>query len=165
MRVVFAMFIATLIASCGPSAGQIKEAKSAEYTAQPKQILDIAIQVAQQKYKVGAIDPDGLKFATVPQWYSREGGRISPNTDGRNGDFVNASGGDVQVSLIVAVHLLPRDRVVVSVTPKSFELIAGSAYPRELTPEDPNLPPWVLGRANTLALAIYKYAKPYIAKP
>jgi len=165
MRAAFAMLLAVVIASCGPSASQIKEAKSAEYTAQPKQILDLAVQVAQLKYKIGAIEADALKFATAQQWYSREGGRISPNTDGNNGDFVNAGGGDVLVSLIVAVHLLPRDRVVVSVTPKTFELIAGSPAPRELAPDDPNLPPWVLGRADSLALEIHKHAKPYIWKP
>lgn len=165
MRALLAILLVALVASCGPSAAQIKEAKAAEYTAHPKQMLDLALQVAQQKYKIGEIDPEALKFITAPQWYTREGGRISPNTDGNNGDFVNAGGGDVQVALIVAVHLLPRDRVVISVTPTTFELIAGSPQPRNLAPDDPNLPPWVLGRADALALQIHKHAKPYIWKP
>lgn len=143
---------------------QVKDAKAAEYTAPPKQILDVALQVAQGTYKIGMIDPDGLKFATAPQWYSKEGGRISPNNEG-GGDFVNAGGGDVNLSLIVQVHLMPLDRVVVSVTPKTFELVAGSPQPRELTIDDPSLPPWVHGRVDSLAVEIHKYAKVYIQKP
>jgi hypothetical protein len=165
MRAVFAFIVVAVVASCGPSTAQIKEAKAAEYKAPAKQVLDVALQVAQLKYKIGVIDPDALKFATAPQWYTREGGRISPNNDGNNGDFVNAGGGDIQVSLIVAVHLVPLERVVVSVTPKTYELIVGSPQPRELQVDDPNLPPWVLGRADTLALAIHKHAKQYIEKP
>ena len=158
------LVLAVALSSCGPSSGQIKSAKTAEYKAQPKQILDIALQVAQWTYKIGAIDPDGLKFATAPQWYSREGGRISPNNEG-GGDFVNARGGDVQLTLIVQVHLVPRDGVVVSVTPTTFEVVAGSPQPRALKPDDPNLPPWVLGRVDSLAVEIHKYSKRYIEKP
>jgi hypothetical protein len=164
MRATALFVLAAAVSSCGPSSTQIKDAKSAEYKAQPKQVLDVALQVAQQTYKIGAIDPDALKFATAPQWYSKEGGRISPNNEG-GGDFVNAGGGDVQLTLIVAVHLVPRDRVVVSVTPKTYELVSGSPQPRELTPDDPNLPPWVLGRVDALAVEIHKHAKVYIEKP
>lgn len=150
------------LAACGPSNAQIKEAKAASYQTAPPRLLDVALQVAQRDYKVGPIDIEGAQFATESQWYSAEGMRISAYTDGR-GEFVNAGGGDVQVTLIVRVRDVDMGRVVVQVIPKTFQLVAGSPRPRELVPDDPNLPPWVLGRANTLQLAIHEEAKKLFA--
>ncbi len=160
MKLVLALVTALVVGfgGCGPSAQQIKVAKATEYKAPPKHLLDLALQVAQSDYKIGAIDIDGLKFSTEPQWYSPEGGRISPYTDGST-DFVNAGGGDVQVWFVVRIRLVENDRVVVEVTPRTFQLVAGSPQPRELTPGDPNVPGWVHGRVDTLAMAIYDQAK------
>jgi hypothetical protein len=38
-------------------------------------------------------------------------------------------------------------------------MIPASPTPRERRADDPNLPPWVLGRVDSLALAIYERAK------
>ncbi len=146
---------ALAVCACGPSSGQIRVAKSTQYNAPAKSVLDVALQVAQRTYKIGAMDFETLTFATVPQWYSRDGGRISPNTDGSNGDFVNAGGGDVQVTLVVKVRQVEGGQMLVVVTAKTFELISGSPQPRELAPDDPNLPPWVLGRIDSLSVEIH----------
>ncbi len=159
MKLVFALAMALMVVGgCGPSAQQIQIAKATQYKAPPKHLLDLALQVTQSDYKIGAIDIDGLKFATEPQWYSAEGGRRGTNSD-VNGDYANIGGGDVQVTLVVQVRLVENDRVVVEVTPRTFELVSGSPQPRELKPDDPNLPPWVLGRVDSLAMAIYDQAK------
>ncbi len=159
MKLVFVLALAVMvIGGCGPSAKEIKMAKAAQYQAPPKHLLDLALQVTQSDYKIGAIDIDGLKFSTEPQWYSPEGGRISAYTEG-NGDFVNAGGGDVQVWFVVQVRLVENDRVFVEITPRTFQLIGGSPQPRELKPDDPNVPGWVHGRVDSLALAIYEQAK------
>lgn len=163
MRVLL-MFVALMVAACGPSTGQIKVAKTAQYKLPPKSMLDVAVQVAQQTYKLGALDIEGLRFATAPQWYHHDGGRISA-TNEFTGDFVNAGDRDVQVTLIVKIVSADLDRSMVEVTPKTFQVIAGSPQPRELTPDDPNLPPWVLGRADALAVSIYEQAKRYVASP
>jgi hypothetical protein len=159
MKVVLALAMTLLVVGgCGPSTKQIQIAKAAQYNAPPKHLLDLALQVTQFDYKIGAIDIEGLKFATEPQWYSPEGGRRGTTND-INGDYALIVGGDVQVSLVVRVRLIEKDKSIVEVTPRTFELVAGSPQPRELTPEDPNLPPWVLGRVDSLALAIYDQAK------
>lgn len=152
------------LAACGPSGAQLRTAKAAEYKLSGKQMLDVAVQVAQGKYKLGALDIDSLAFATAQQFYTPEGMRISPNNSGQ-GDFVNAGGGDLALQLIVQVIETGPDRVAVTVTPKTLQFIAGSPKPRELTPDDPNLPGWVLGRANALAVEIYDAGKQYVAPP
>ena len=160
MKLVFAlaMALAVVASACGPSAQQIQIAKATQYKGKPQHLLDLALQVTQSDYKIGAIDIEGLKFSTAAQWYTPEGGRISAYTDGST-DFVNAGGGDVQVTLVVRVRLVENDRVVIEVTPHTFQLVAGSPQPRELAPDDPNLPPWVQGRVDSLALEIYEQAK------
>jgi hypothetical protein len=156
--------VALLVSACGPSGSQIRTAKSAEYKLSGKQMLDVALQVTQRTYKIGPLEIDRLTFGTAPQFYTAEGSRISPTREFA-GDFVNADGGDVRLQLIVKVVDTGPGRVAVTVTPRTFQLISGSPQPRELTPDDPYLPPWVLGRVNTLALAIYEAGKPYLDKP
>lgn len=162
MKLVLALATALLVMGCGPSTAQIKNAKAAQYNAKPQHLLDLALQVTQFDYKVGAIDIEGLKFQTAPQWYSSEGGRISPFTDG-NGNFVNAGGGDVQVSFVVRVRLVENDRSMIEITPVTKQLVGTPNDPtpmaRDLKPDDPYLPPWILGRVDALALAIYDQAK------
>lgn len=161
MRVALSLLFLALCASCGPSTGQIKTAKTAVYNGELNQLLDIAIQVAQRTYKVQDVDPARGTFVTEPQWYTAEGGRISATDEG-NGEFVNARGGDVRVSFEVSV-VNARDaaatRYVYVIEQHTFQLVAGSPQPRELTTDDPNLPPWVKGRIDSLAVDIYEAAK------
>lgn len=161
MKVALALLMVVLGGACGPSSAQIKTAKTAQYAASSNQILDVAIQVAQRTYKIGDVDPQRGAFATVPQWYSAEGMRRGTSNEG-NGDYVNTQGGDVQVSFAVEVVETAPGRVAVTITPDTVQLVAGSPQPRPLTPDDPNLPPWILGRVDTLAVEIYDAAKQFI---
>ena len=149
------------LGGCGPSSAQIKTAKTAIYTAPPSTILDIAVQVTQQTYKIGDVDVEQRTLTTMPQFYNQEGGRQSPGKDG----FVTTRGGSVTLTMIVQVLAAGPgdDRVIVKVTPKTYQVIEWSPQPRELAPDDPNLPPWVRGRADALALAIYESAKSFAA--
>ena len=63
------------------------------------------------------------------------------------------------------IKLVPSgSEFAIAVTPDTLQLVAGSPQPRHLAPDDPYLPPFVLGRADALALAIYERAKPYATK-
>jgi hypothetical protein len=151
---------AAAMTGCGPSSAQIKTAKAAEYQTAPQTMLDLAIQVAQKTYRIGEVDPQGVRFATAPQFYTKEGGRISA-TNEFTGDFVRAKEGDVQLMLVVEVLATQDDKVMVNITPKTLQVVSGSPQPRPLLPTDPDLPPWIHGRVNSLAVAIYDAAKQY----
>lgn len=170
-----ALVIAMVIGGCGPSAKEVRTAKAAEYFAPPKHLMDLALQVTQFDYKIGAIDIEGLKFSTEPQWYTPDGGRLSSYQDA-NGEYVNAGaqrpsavgpdgagkrseGNDYQVWLVVKIRLVGSDRAMVEVTPRTYQVVVGSPQPREIAPDDPTLPPWIQGRVDSLALAIYEQAK------
>lgn len=161
LRVALVGWFLVAVVACGPSNEQIKTAKAAQYKAPASTILDLAIQVAQRKYRIGGVDPQALKFTTAPQFYTKEGGRVSP-TNEFTGDFVNVREGHVQLMLLVEIVETDPDRVVVNITPKTMQVVAGSPQPRPLLPTDPDLPPWIHGRVNALAVAIHDEAKRYI---
>lgn len=147
--------------ACGASSAELHTAKTAIYNGDPRKIMEIALEVTRETYKVGEIDAATMSFITEPKFYSREGDLESPGV----GDFVHLRAGSVQVQFVVEVTTTADQQSVVSVTPRTFQVIGGSPKPRELRPDDPYLPTFVTGRADSLALAIYDRAKPFVAAP
>jgi hypothetical protein len=166
MKALFAVMMSVALWACGgPSAQQVRTAKLAEYNAETGQLLDLALQVAQKSYKVdpNTIDPKG-QFATYPQWYSSEGMRRGTANEG-NGDYlVNSADGDIRLSLRVTVVAGPAGKSQIAIVPQTLQMVAGSPQPRELAPDDPNMPGWVKGRVDQLAVDVYNAAKPYEQK-
>jgi hypothetical protein len=148
------------VAACGPSAAEIRTAQTATYQTTAADMYNVALQTAAEDYKIGETDERQAVFATVPQWYSPEGGRQSAGA----GDFVQIDDRSIELSLVVEVVELDDSRVTVKVTPVTMQHLSGSPKPRELAPDDPNLPGWVTGRAESLQLAIYNHAKQYTTK-
>jgi hypothetical protein len=151
------LLLALVLVACGPNAAEIKTAKTATYKMAPHDMLVLAEDVAQEQYKLGSVNEAANSFITQPRFYGPEGDLESPGAGG----FVQMQPHSVEVAFIVQVVEFGGGDVGVTVTPKTFQTIAGSPKPRELTPDDPYLPPFVKGRADDLALAIYKRAKPY----
>jgi hypothetical protein len=158
---VLALFAAV---ACGASAAEVKTAQTATYNAQAADLYQIALEVASVDYKIADAQPP-VGFATMPQWYTHEGGRQSAGA----GDMVQIEGGSVRLSIVIeVVEILEgpvnETRYAVKVTPKTFEHLSGSPQPRELAPDDPNIPGWIPGRVESLQVAIYKRAQQFAAK-
>lgn len=159
MRIV--PFVLLAFAACGPSNAELRTAKTAVY-ADGSQVFAIAEQAAgEENYKLAAVDDGHLTFETVPKWYSPEGDLQSAGA----GDYTQVDNHSVKVSFVVAVTSAGAGQFVVTVKPHTWQYVAGSPQLRPLEPEDPNLPPWVLGRADTLSLTIYDRAKGLALKP
>lgn len=151
-----------LIVGCGPSTAEIKTAKETTYVGDAVDIFNAAQQVVGENYKlqdVGRAD-EGFRLVTVEQWYSPEGGRQSAG----GGDFVQVVDRSVLLQMIVDVVPTASDRVVIQVTPRTLQHISGSPKPRELAPDDPNVPGWVTGRVDQLHHDIYKGLQRYVVK-
>jgi hypothetical protein len=151
------LWLAVALGACGPSIAEIKTAKETTYRMKPVEMLDLAERVAQDQYKIGDVDDAHHTFATQPKFYSPEGDLESPGAGG----FLNLVDRSVKVHFIVQVVEFAGDDVAVTVTPKTFQYLKGSPQLRELGADDPGLPPWIHGRADDLAIAIYKAAKPH----
>jgi hypothetical protein len=152
------VLVIAALAACGPSAAELKTAKTATYAAPGQQLLELASQAASDTYKVADVDRANLSLITQARFYSPTGDLESPG----QGDYVNLQPGSLQVAFIV--QILPTDdhHAAIQVVPRTFQLVSGSPKPRELAPDDPNLPGWVHGRVDALAMAIYQRAKPYV---
>lgn len=151
--------VAMVMAACGPSAAEIKMAKTAGYRGDPAELFAAIEEATAATYKIGEVERDQHALATVPQWYSPEGGRQSSGA----GDYVQIGDRSVQVTLIVEL-VDTESRFVVTVTPKTFQHLSGSPQPRELAPDDPNLPGWVQGRVDSLQLEIHKRLQKYVVQ-
>lgn len=148
------------LAACGPSSAEIKTAKTTTYQMSGHDLLQVAEQAAQEEYKIGDVNEAELTFITQPRYYGPEGDLESPGAGG----FVQMQDHSVQLSFIVQVTELAGGDSAVSVTPKTFQVLSFSPKPRELAPDDPNLPGWVHGRVDQLAMEIYELAKPHAYK-
>lgn len=154
MRIMPIVFLA--FAACGPSNSELRSAKTAVYNTDGAQLFAIAEQAAgDANYKLGAVDEGHYTFETIPKWYTSEGDLRSAGAD----DYTLIHNQSVKVSFIVAVTNSAPGQFMVSVTPHTWQYLQGSPQLRPLEPEDPNLPPWVKGRADALALEIHDRAK------
>ena len=142
--------VMVMVVACGASSAELKTAQTATYNADPHEVFRAAATVTAETYKIA--ETDDLQLITVEQWYSPEGGRESTGA----GDFVQLVDRSIRLQLVVEVDAPANDRVRVIVTPKTFQHLEGSPKPRELAPDDPNVPSWVHGRVDDLQLAIYK---------
>ena len=155
------VLVALAAVACGPSASEIRTAKTAEYRGDPSAIFQLAMQAAQENYKIGDVDAGHLRFETVPRFYGPEGDLESEGAEG----YVHLLNHSVQVSFIVAVTQTDDHEVAVTVVPHTLQVLAGSPEMRPIEPDDPSMPPWVHGRADALSLAIYQEARSYVAGP
>ncbi|MEO8842622.1 MAG: hypothetical protein ABI591_16045 [Kofleriaceae bacterium] len=143
--------------ACAASSEEVRTAKTATYKVDGgDQLFAIAAQAAADKhYKVAAADDGHLTYETVPKWFSPEGDLQTAGA----GDYTLINGHSVKVSFVVTVTQTEASEFVITVVPHTWQYIGGSPQLRPLEPEDPNLPPWVLGRADALSVAIYDRAK------
>ena len=154
--------VAVVAIACGPSTAELKTAKTSQYTGEPAEMFKIVVDTTAENYKVaeaGKTD-DGFALATVPQWFSAEGGRQSAGA----GNTVQIGEGSVRLELILEMVPTESRRYMITITPRTFQYVTGSPQPRELTPDDPNLPGWVHGRVDTLHFEIHKRLQNYAVK-
>ena len=126
------LLLALLLAACGPSAAELRTAKTTTYKMNAPDMLALAEEVAQETYPIGKVDEQEMAFITQPKWYGPERDLESPGAGG----YVQLRAHSVQVAFIVKVVELAGGDVAVTVTPKTFQEISGSPQPRELAPDD-----------------------------
>ena len=151
--------IAALAVGCGASSAEIKAAKTANYTGDADEMFKIVVDTTAETYKIadaGKTD-EGYALVTAPQWYNPEGGRQSAG----EGDYVSIGAGSIRLEMMVELIPTESRRYLVSVTPRTFQHVSGSPQPRELKPDDPNLPGWVSGRVDSLYVEIHKRLQNY----
>jgi hypothetical protein len=152
------LILAAMAACGGPSSVELRTAKTALYAGDTGRILELAeLGAGDEHYKIGDVDAGHLTFETAGRFYSPEGDIQSEGAGG----YVKVDNHSVKVSFMVALTETDDHKYIIAVTPRTWQYLAGSPQMRELAPEDPNLPPFVKGRADSLAIAIYERTRGY----
>lgn len=147
-----ALLLVVAVAACAASDAEIMTAKQAVYQGDAGQLLQLAEQGAlDENYKIAGVAETQLAFETVGRFYSPSGMLESEGAD----NYVKIDNHSVKVSFIVTLALVAPNQYAIAVRPRTWQYLAGSPQMRELAPNDPYLPPWVLGRADHLQVAIY----------
>jgi hypothetical protein len=148
-----------LTASCGSSSSELKTARDTTYKA-PAATLFAAAKAATTgaRYKIKLEDPDAMKLATEPVWYTPDGqadlGSVGNNISQYQEDSID-------LGFVVELPKAGADSYKLSVTRIVLRKHGLSSNPETMDPEDPAVPPWVAGKASALELSIHDALKPY----
>jgi hypothetical protein len=156
-----AAVVAVALVACGPSSGQIRQAREARYDAEPEAMFTGVMRAVAS---VDKLDPEAQGAGVIrtrAKWYEPDGTSARRGTDDESA-FVGD--GAVLLALQVDVQGEPGDWYVV-VTPIAFQHMAGSPQPRELRPDDPQMPGWVQGKIDNMYLAVYERMKAHAVAP
>jgi hypothetical protein len=155
MIIALLLAVAGLVA-CGPSAGELKAAKTAHYKGDKIAMFNVAKQVTESKYHLQKSDENALGMQTVGRWYTPEGLAASERGD----DMRDVPDKSLNIALVVT--LVPDgDAYVVNVKPLMMRYHAGSPKPEPVGEDDPSVPGWAQGKVDQLALDIHTALKNY----
>jgi len=148
--------IAALVA-CGPSSGQVRAARSARYSAEPGVVFEGVRDAVASLHRVTESDPLAGVMITEEKWYEVDGTSASRDA---NDNWLLGEGA-VMLALQVAIKGEP-GAWYVEVTPFVLQHQSGSPRPRQLAPDDPQMPGWVQGKIDNVYLAVHEHLKPHV---
>lgn len=140
---------AVLAGACGPSAAEIKRARTASYTCDRDTVIQAVVaEVEARQPPLAAVDGDRGIVLSEFRWHDRDGLRKKKGS-------AEVREGDVMFS--VAAGIQPQGRGwVVLVVPRVLLHVTGSPRGKELIKGDPEWPDWADGKADILYVALHK---------
>lgn len=141
--------------ACGPSAQQIKTARTARYHTTASTAFQAAMSaLSKNDYKIGAADPVAGRARTVDRWYEYDGTYVAKNSD----DKVITKDRMVNLTIDVAV-VADGDAFRVEVTPQAMQFRDGYSALQQLGPNDPAMSGWITGKVDNIYISIYDALK------
>lgn len=146
------LFASITTTSCGPSAAELRLAKSAVYDDSPQSVFARAVAATLHKhYEIGIVDCKRLVFTTRRRLYLSDGSALTPATPQ---NMLRENGPGVAVVFGVEITPTTGDRATVVVRPRAW---VGGAFGREVDADDPTMPGFIVDRADALSLEIHDY--------
>jgi hypothetical protein len=150
------------LVACGPSAGQIKTARSARYQTDASVAFQAAVAALKANdYKVVAADPINGRAVSDSRYYEVDGTHASRNSEGQ--PVITSAG-----AIILTVELQVKadgSTFYVDVLPHVQSVTANFSAPADLAPDSPAMPGWVSGKIDNLYLSIYDGLKKNAVAP
>lgn len=160
--VVFVVLAVFALIACGPSAAQIKTARTARYHADASVVFQAGVAALKANdYKVEQADPVTGRASTTGKWYEVDGTSMSRDS---RGQAQMTSAGGILLSVEIAVQV-DAGSFWVDVIPHVLQARSGYSAPLELKPDDPAMPGWVSGKLDNIYVSIYDGLKQYAAQP
>jgi len=142
-----------LVAACGPSSAELKTAQDTTYSGAPATLFAaMKSAVEDANNKIHTSNDADLTVETDGIWYTPEG-----QIDTTVGDNI-ARLNDDSVNIAYSVKLAQAGSATtykVQVTPVIGRKHGLSSTPDKVDPDDPSLPGWVAGKANSLRVHIH----------
>jgi hypothetical protein len=103
----------TVLAACGPTARQVRDARDAQYNADRHQVIQLTAAAVAKSYDVSMVDEESGTIMTVTRWHEHEGNHLDV-ADRENGTLLNLPPNAVSVGFrVTVVGDLPPFRVIV----------------------------------------------------
>jgi len=142
-----------LVAACGPSSAELKSAQDTTYSGAPATLFAaMKSAVEDANNKIHTSNDGELTVETLGVWYTPEGQidtMIDNNIARLQDDSINIA---YSVKLAQAGTATTYKVQVVPVIGRKHGL---SSAPDKIDPDDPSLPGWVAGKANSLRVHIH----------
>lgn len=153
---VLAAAAVALAAGCGPSSGQVRQARETRYQGTRDEVfLAMTEALGQEQQRIDKSDPDAAAALTVGRWYEPDG-TYEDKALGR--DSVQVEDGSIYLAFVVqVVGDAPPFQVVVEPTVDQFRSGYSALY--HMKPDDPQMPGWIHGKVDDLQLALYARLK------
>ena len=142
-----------LVAACGPSSAELKSAQDTTYSGAPATLFAaMKSAVEDANNKIQKSDDGELTVETLGVWYTPEG-QVDTMIDNNIARLQDDS-----VNIAYSVKLKQAGNATsykVEVTPVIGRKHGLTSAPDKVDPDDPSLPGWVAGKANSLRVHIH----------
>lgn len=157
----FTLLAGLVLVACGPSAAQVKTARTATYNTTASVTFQAAVSALKANdYKLAAADPVTGQAESVTRWYEEDGTFVAKNSD----DEVVQK--DKMIALTMHVAVVPAGGGFrVEVTPHATQLRSGYSALVPLTEHDAPMTSWIAGKVDNLYVTIYDTLKKDAAAP
>jgi len=157
IRMVLVVVVGLLVAACGPSSGQIKEARNARYDTQWSTVFDAGIATLKSNgFQIATADAAGGKATTFERHFDVNGGAVPDGTTPNS----------TMILLVVHLKLIQEDgRFRVELTPIAREKLRDFAAPNHLDPNEPPMSTWVAAKIDNLYVTLHDSLAAHVAKP
>jgi hypothetical protein len=149
---------ALALAGCGPSAGQVREAREARYHGERAEVFRLVFEAVAEDHAIEAADPASAQLLTKGRWYEAGGNLEDTETQPSGEDAVILHHGSMLLAFAVAV-VGDEPSVQVMVKPVVDQWLVGATSLKRMELDDPDVPGWVEVRADELQIAIHKRLK------
>lgn len=141
-----------LVAACGPSAKEVKQARQATYSCSEQQVFQAMVGAMKDRHlPIASMNPEAGLVVSDYRWHTKDG---VPKKKGA----VSVEPGDVELAIVAAMKGGSGALEVVA-KPSVLSQVVGSPRGNELHPKDADWPEWADSKVDVYIVDVYQRLK------